>query len=187
MFGLYAEVTAERRCPCASTTTRARRTSRSATSSTRGVARCPACKPSRLPGPRRWRPRGSRAARAPEQAASGSSGDCRGAAALAGAPTVVQRDRRAVAGGRARHRPRRTRGRHKQAIEASDQLSGFWELFETYGSLRVVAAAAAELGVTQEVDLPRPLRPLDPAAHHRLEHVLASLGLEPEGTRPCTP
>jgi 4-hydroxy-tetrahydrodipicolinate synthase len=75
----------------------------------------------------------------------------------------------------------------QQAIEASDQLSGFWELFETHGSLRVIAAAAARLGVTQEVNLPRPLRPLDPAAQHRLAHVLASLGLEPEGTRPCIP
>jgi 4-hydroxy-tetrahydrodipicolinate synthase len=75
----------------------------------------------------------------------------------------------------------------QQAIEASDQLSGFWELFETHGSLRVIAAAAARLGVTQEVNLPRPLRPLDPAAQHRLSHVLASLGLEPEGARPCTP
>lgn len=31
----------------------------------------------------------------------------------------------------------------RQAIEASDRLSGFWELFKTHGSLRVVAAAAA--------------------------------------------
>jgi hypothetical protein len=29
-----------------------------------------------------------------------------------------------------------------QAIEASDRLGGLWELFETYGSLRVVATAA---------------------------------------------
>lgn len=63
----------------------------------------------------------------------------------------------------------------RQATAASDRLRGFWELFETYGSLRVVATAAAEPGLTHEVNLPRPLRPLDDAGRHRLEQVLATV------------
>jgi 4-hydroxy-tetrahydrodipicolinate synthase len=62
-----------------------------------------------------------------------------------------------------------------QAIEASDRLSGLWELFETYGSLRVVATAAAQLGLTQQVNLPRPLRRLDGAGRERLEQTLTTL------------
>ena len=64
-----------------------------------------------------------------------------------------------------------------QAIAASDRLRGFWELFERYGSLRVVAAAAARLGLTHTVNLPRPLRPLDSSARHQLDQVLDGLGL----------
>lgn len=63
----------------------------------------------------------------------------------------------------------------ERAIDASDRLSGLWELFETYGSLRVVATAAAQLGLTQAVNLPRPLRPLDDAGRRRLEQALADL------------
>ena len=66
-------------------------------------------------------------------------------------------------------------GDAEQAIEASDRLNGFWALFKTYGSLRVVATAAAELGLTQEVNMPRPLRPLDGPGRHRLEQVLATV------------
>jgi 4-hydroxy-tetrahydrodipicolinate synthase len=62
-----------------------------------------------------------------------------------------------------------------QAIEASDRLSGLWELYETYGSLRVVATAAAQLGLTQQVNLPRPLRRLDGAGRERLEQTLTTL------------
>jgi 4-hydroxy-tetrahydrodipicolinate synthase len=73
-----------------------------------------------------------------------------------------------------------------EAIAVSDRLSGLWELFETHGSLRVTAAAAAELGLTQPVNLPRPLQPLDHAARERLEHVLTTLlpTRRKEG-RPC--
>ena len=70
-------------------------------------------------------------------------------------------------------------GDEQRALEASDRLRGFWELFETYGSLRVVAAAAARLGLTQTVNLPRPLRPLEDAGQARLEQVLERLGLDP--------
>lgn len=65
----------------------------------------------------------------------------------------------------------------KQTTEASDRLRGFWELFERYGSLRVVAAAAARLGLTHTVNLPRPLRPLDASAMRQLDQVLDGLGL----------
>jgi len=62
------------------------------------------------------------------------------------------------------------------AREASEGLSGFWALFETYGSLRVVATAAALLGIARADVLPRPLRPLDGAGRARLERVLEDLG-----------
>ena len=75
-----------------------------------------------------------------------------------------------------------------QAIDAPDRLGGFWELFETYVSLRVVAAAAARLGLTQTVNLPRPLRPLDASARHQLDQILDRLGLltRTEEGPPCT-
>ena len=75
-----------------------------------------------------------------------------------------------------------------KASDASDRLSGFWELFETYGSLRVVAAAAARLGLTQTVNLPRPLRPLDDSARHQLDQILDRLGLltRTREDPPCT-
>jgi len=63
-----------------------------------------------------------------------------------------------------------------RAAEASDRLSPFWDLFETYGSLRVVAAAAARLGLTQEVNLPRPLLRLDHGALRQLDQALDGLG-----------
>jgi 4-hydroxy-tetrahydrodipicolinate synthase len=67
-------------------------------------------------------------------------------------------------------------GDAKGAMEASDRLTAFWELFQEHGSLRVVAGAAAQLGLTQDVNLPRPLRPLNPGAQHRIGQVLESLG-----------
>jgi len=68
-------------------------------------------------------------------------------------------------------------GDERRTFEAAERLRGFWELFESYGSLRVVAAAAARLGLTQTVNLPRPLRPLDDAGQARLAQVLDNLGL----------
>jgi 4-hydroxy-tetrahydrodipicolinate synthase len=106
----------------------------------------------------------------------GVSGDSRAAASLlAGAPTWFS-----VIGGLlpeaalAITRAARA-GDAVQAIEASARLSGLWELFETYGSLRVVATAAAQLGLTQQVNLPRPLQQLDGADRERLEQTLTTL------------
>jgi 4-hydroxy-tetrahydrodipicolinate synthase len=55
---------------------------------------------------------------------------------------------------------------------ASDRLRPFWELFAAYGSLRVVAAAAALLGLTGTDCLPRPLRSLDPAGFDAVRRAL---------------
>ncbi|MEU4620547.1 dihydrodipicolinate synthase family protein [Actinoplanes sp. NPDC023801] len=52
-------------------------------------------------------------------------------------------------------------GSAAQSRAASDRLRPFWELFAAYGSLRVVAAVAALLGLTSVNCLPRPLRGLD--------------------------
>jgi len=50
------------------------------------------------------------------------------------------------------------------------------EVFDLYGSLGVVAAAAAQLGLTRQVNLARPLRPLDGAGGKPLEQTLTTLG-----------
>ncbi|MDV6290849.1 hypothetical protein R2F25_35165 [Streptomyces sp. UP1A-1] len=45
-------------------------------------------------------------------------------------------------------------GRHRQALEESRRLEPLWDLFARHGSLRVVAAAAAHLGLTARRNLP---------------------------------
>ena len=158
----------------------------------RDVARLASVQAIKIPAP----PRGEAATRIPElrmligaNAAVGVSGDPLAAASmLAGSPAWFS----VIAGllpeaaliiARAAQS-----GDATQATEASDRLGGFWELFETYGSLRVVAAAGARLGLTQTVNLPRPLRPLDGSARHQLDQILDRLGLltRTEEGPPCT-
>jgi 4-hydroxy-tetrahydrodipicolinate synthase len=57
---------------------------------------------------------------------------------------------------------------------ASARLEPLWALFRKYGGIRVVATAAALLGLAGEHNLPRPLRLLDGA---EVRSVLESLGL----------
>ena len=52
-------------------------------------------------------------------------------------------------------------GRRDQAREASASLEPIWSLFRTYGSLRVTAALAEDLGLASSPSLPLPLRGLD--------------------------
>lgn len=62
----------------------------------------------------------------------------------------------------------RCRRRPVSARERMGHLDGLWHLFARFGSVRVMAAAAAQLGLTRADNLPRPLRPLDAAAQREL-------------------
>lgn len=69
------------------------------------------------------------------------------------------------------------RGERECVVQLSDRLQPLWDLFRRHGgSIRVMAAAAGVLGLTDPDCLPRPLRPLSAddiadvaAAIHRLE------------------
>lgn len=54
----------------------------------------------------------------------------------------------------------------------SAAMEPLWELFRKYGSARVVAAAAQELGLGDSDFLPHPLRPLDTAARGRVREAI---------------
>lgn len=73
------------------------------------------------------------------------------------------------AGGIRRRYRARTRG-------LSEFLEPVWRLFRDHGSARVVAAAAWELGLADSDFLPRPLRPLDGGAHHRVGEAFGRRG-----------
>jgi 4-hydroxy-tetrahydrodipicolinate synthase len=60
---------------------------------------------------------------------------------------------------------------------ASARLEPLWALFRRHGGIRVVATAAALLGLASERNLPRPLRLLDGDARAELESTLAALEL----------
>ncbi|RSS67062.1 dihydrodipicolinate synthase family protein [Streptomyces sp. WAC06273] len=68
-------------------------------------------------------------------------------------------------------------GRHRQALEESRRLEPLWDLFARHGSLRVVAAAAAHLGLTARRNLPLPLRGLNAEERARLVTVVEQLRL----------
>jgi 4-hydroxy-tetrahydrodipicolinate synthase len=51
-------------------------------------------------------------------------------------------------------------------------LAPLWELFRRHGSVRVVATAAALLGLAGAHNLPRPLRLLDGEARREVEAAL---------------
>jgi 4-hydroxy-tetrahydrodipicolinate synthase len=59
---------------------------------------------------------------------------------------------------------------------ASARLEPWWALFRRHGGIRVVATAAALLGLAGEHNLPRPLRLLDGAARAELSAALEALG-----------
>ncbi|MFJ4616721.1 dihydrodipicolinate synthase family protein [Streptomyces sp. NPDC088812] len=69
-------------------------------------------------------------------------------------------------------------GRYERALEESRRLQPLWDLFARHGgSLRVVAAAAAQLGLTAHRNLPLPLRGLDAEERAHLATVLEQLQL----------
>lgn len=69
-------------------------------------------------------------------------------------------------------------GRSDLAIEASAGLEPVWSLFRTYGSLRVTAALAEDLGLMMSSALPRPLRGLDSEGREKVAQAIRQCGLE---------
>ncbi|KJV44004.1 dihydrodipicolinate synthase [Pantoea sp. BL1] len=63
-------------------------------------------------------------------------------------------------------------------VEQSQRLEPLWTLFRQHGgSIRVIAAAAAQLGLAEENNLPRPLRALSSEHQREVLQVMRSLGL----------
>src|SRR4051812_21714138 len=101
--------------------------------------------------------------------ALGVSGDQFAAGALAaGADVWVS-----VAGGLF---PRAALAVVAEGDPASARLEPLWALFRRHGGIRVVATAAALLGLAGEHNLPRPLRLLDGAARADVEAALETIG-----------
>ncbi|MBW8796814.1 MAG: dihydrodipicolinate synthase family protein [Streptomyces sp.] len=69
-------------------------------------------------------------------------------------------------------------GQADRAREESERLRPLWDLFDRHGSLRVIAAAAAELGLTPHHSLPLPLRGLSGEDHEQVAEVLRRLRLD---------
>ncbi|GAA4551921.1 dihydrodipicolinate synthase family protein [Amycolatopsis samaneae] len=62
-----------------------------------------------------------------------------------------------------------------QALALSERMAPFWDLFRRYGSMRVITAAAAHLGLVVPPNLPRPLREIPPAARQEVAAALDAL------------
>jgi len=62
----------------------------------------------------------------------------------------------------------------EETIRLDDAFAGLWELFQEFGSLRVVYAVANVLNLTS-AEPPLPLRPMPPEALPRLEAALSQL------------
>ncbi|WP_024820882.1 dihydrodipicolinate synthase family protein [Arthrobacter sp. 31Y] len=69
-------------------------------------------------------------------------------------------------------------GRRDQALAASSHLEPIWALFRTYGSLRVTAALAEDLGVVPSSALPLPLRGLDAEGREMVASAIRQCGVE---------
>ncbi|GAB3526820.1 dihydrodipicolinate synthase family protein [Arthrobacter monumenti] len=69
-------------------------------------------------------------------------------------------------------------GRGDLALEASTNLEPVWSLFGMYGSLRVTAAIAEELGLTPLQSLPLPLQGLDSEGRRKVADAIRRCGLE---------
>jgi 4-hydroxy-tetrahydrodipicolinate synthase len=69
-------------------------------------------------------------------------------------------------------------GRRDLALEASAELEPVWSLFRTYGSLRVTAALAEDLGLVPSPALPLPLHGLDGEGREKVAQAIRQTGLE---------
>ena len=64
-----------------------------------------------------------------------------------------------------------------RAAELSARLQPLWDLFATYGSLRVIAAVAESLGLVGPASLPLPIRGLDLDTRAHVRRVIDELDL----------
>lgn len=71
------------------------------------------------------------------------------------------------------------RGERDTVNMIATQLAPLWALFARYGSYRDIAHLAALLGLTDNVSLPRPIRPLPSDAAAELEAVIPQLTARP--------
>lgn len=69
-------------------------------------------------------------------------------------------------------------GRRELAEKAARNLEPVWSLFRAYGSLRVTAAIAGELGLISPSSLPLPLHDLDGEARLQVADAISRCGLE---------
>jgi 4-hydroxy-tetrahydrodipicolinate synthase len=69
-------------------------------------------------------------------------------------------------------------GDSERAHALSDRLAPLWALFAAHGSLRVAAAIAHLLGLTEAQNLPAPVRGLDAAAVDQVGDALTRIGVE---------
>lgn len=69
-------------------------------------------------------------------------------------------------------------GRVDLVQKASVRLEPLWSLFRTYGSLRVTAALAEDLGLLSSAALPRPLQGLNNEGRGRVAQAIAEMGLK---------
>lgn len=69
-------------------------------------------------------------------------------------------------------------GRRDDATAASAALEPVWSLYRTYGSLRVTAALAEDLGLIPSAALPLPLRGLDPDGRSRVAEAIRQCRLD---------
>lgn len=146
------------------------------------IARIPGVASIKIPPP----PSGEVAARIsklksglPEQTALGISGDWVAAEALlAGCNVwysviagVLPRQARALV-------EHALAGRSDLALAASSELEPIWSLFRSYGSLRVTAALAEDLGLVPSSALPLPLRGLDAEGREKVAEAIRQSGVE---------
>lgn len=68
-------------------------------------------------------------------------------------------------------------GLAEEANAASDRLRPIWDLFERYGTYRVIAALTEQLGLVPRMALPRPVRPLDAAGMHAVASACVAAGV----------
>ncbi|MFI6172147.1 dihydrodipicolinate synthase family protein [Nocardia sp. NPDC051052] len=66
-------------------------------------------------------------------------------------------------------------GDNERAMALSNRMEPFWELFRRYGSMRVVTAAAEQLGLIGSPSLPRPLRGIPESARKEVAAALEAL------------
>lgn len=64
------------------------------------------------------------------------------------------------------------------ALQLAQRLDPIWQLFDRYGSLRVVSAIAEHAGLVESPNLPKPVTGLPAGAHRHVGYVVEHLDLD---------